>query len=131
MGLLDELAGKLTGQASGGGQAPLAQAVLGMLGGNGLSGLVQAFTSKGLGDVVSSWVSTGANLPVSPAQIQQALGGGQLEQVARAAGIDPATAATHLSQLLPGIVDQLTPNGSVPSSNALEEGLSALRGLLR
>ena len=131
MGLFDDVVGKLAGQGQGGPQASLAQAALGMLGGNGLQGLVQAFTSKGLGDIVSSWVGTGANLPVSPQQIQHALGGGQLEQLARSAGVDPQTAATHLSQLLPGLVDKLTPNGSIPAGGALEQGLGALRSLFK
>ena len=80
MGLMDQL-----GQAAGGmmggqaGQNPLLQAVTSLLGQNssvgGLAGIVQAFQKNGLGNIVNSWVSTGTNLPVTPDQIKQGLGG--------------------------------------------------------
>ncbi|MBI2779891.1 MAG: hypothetical protein HYX62_08980 [Gammaproteobacteria bacterium] len=79
MGLFDHIAGeaigKLTGQGSG--QSSLLDGVMDMLNNNqagGIGGLVQSFKDKGLGDIVSSWIGTGSNLPISPEQIQQALG---------------------------------------------------------
>ena len=131
MGLFDELKG-VAGSMLGGsaGQSPIARTVLDMLGqGGGLGGLVQAFQQKGLGDVVGSWVGTGQNLPVSPQQIQQVLGP-QVAQVAAQHGLTTEAATSALSQLLPGLVDQLTPNGQLPAGNALEQGLSALRSKL-
>ena len=131
MGLLDELknaAGSMLGNSAG--QSPVARTVLEMLGqGGGLGGLVQAFQQKGLGDVVGSWIGTGQNLPVSPQQIQQVLGP-QVAQVASQHGLTTEAATSALSQLLPGLVDQLTPNGQLPAGNALEQGLSALRSKL-
>ena len=48
----------------------------------GVGGLVSAFNNAGLGNIVSSWVGTGANQPVTPGQVSQVLGSGQLGQIA-------------------------------------------------
>jgi len=111
------------GQAAGGmmggqtAQNPLLQAVIGLLGQNssvgGLTGLVQGFQKNGLGDIVNSWVSTGANLPITPDQIKQGLGGDFLNQLAGKAGVPPDVASAQLSSLLPGVVDKLTPSGKI------------------
>lgn len=131
MGLFDELksvAGSMLGGSAG--QSPVARSVLDMLGqGGGLGGLVQAFQQKGLGDVVGSWVGTGQNLPVSPQQIQQVLGP-QVAQLAAQHGITADAATGLLSKILPGLVDQLTPGGQLPSGDALQQGLSSLRSKL-
>jgi uncharacterized protein YidB (DUF937 family) len=132
MGLLDELkgaAGSLL-QGSAGSQSPIARSLLDMLGqGQGLAGLVQAFQQNGLGDIVGSWVGTGQNLPVSASQIMQALGP-HVQRLAAQHGTSPDAVGQALSQLLPGIVDSLTPGGQLPAAGALGEGLSALRSKL-
>jgi uncharacterized protein YidB (DUF937 family) len=127
MGLLDDVMGMLGGSK---GQSPLLGSVLQMLGGTqgGLDGLVKAFSEKGLGDVVGSWVGTGANLPVSPQQIQQVLGKDRVQQLAQQHGIDASAVVAQLAQALPGLVDKLTPGGQLPDAGALQ-GL--LKGLLR
>jgi uncharacterized protein YidB (DUF937 family) len=127
MGLLDDVMGMLAG---GKGQSQLLGSLLQMLGGTqgGLAGLVKAFSDKGLGDVVGSWVGTGANLPVSPDQIQQALGKDRVQQLAQQQGLAPDVLASQLAQVLPGFVDKLTPGGQLPDAQGLE-GL--LKGLLR
>ncbi len=96
----------------------------------GLEGLLQAFKDKGLGDIVSSWVSRGQNLPVSPEQIQQALGKGQVKQIAKGAGMSRGAAADALSQLLPQVIDKLTPKGTIEPSSLTGAGLEALKKLL-
>lgn len=35
-----------------------------------------------------------------------------------------------LAQILPGVVDKLTPNGEVPSGDLMEQGLAMLKGKL-
>jgi uncharacterized protein YidB (DUF937 family) len=62
----------------------------------GLAGIVQAFQKNGLGDIVNSWVSTGTNLPVTPDQIKQGLGGDFLSQLAAKAGVSPDAASAHV-----------------------------------
>lgn len=135
MGLLDQLGQSAAGlMGSKGDQNPLMQAVVGLLGQNshvgGLSGLIQAFQKNGLGDIVNSWVGTGKNLPISPVQIQQGLGGDLLKQLASKAGLSPEAAGGQLASLLPGLIDKLTPDGKMPDSTLIEQGLTLLRGKL-
>ncbi len=132
MGIFDELLGAAGPLMRGQGAATssLAGSLLGMLGGSGgLAGLVQAFEQAGMGNVVGSWVSTGQNLPVTAQQIQQALGP-QVQQIAQQHGMGPDAVSAALSQVLPGLVDHLTPTGQLPSGNALEQSLASLRSQL-
>jgi uncharacterized protein YidB (DUF937 family) len=132
MGLLDDLMGQMAGAAPGvtaSSHADLAHAVLDMLGNQqagGLGALTQAFEQKGLGNVLSSWVGTGQNQPISADQITHVLGGSQLQQLSQKTGIPPALVATALTTLLPTLVDRLTPSGSVQHS-LLEDGIALLR----
>jgi uncharacterized protein YidB (DUF937 family) len=121
MGLLDDLAGKAITSFLGSSQNPLAHSALEMIQNQpgGLSGLVQQFQQKGLGDVVSSWVSTGQNLPITAEQISHVLGSQQVKDLAAKVGISPEQASSQLSALLPTIVDKLTPNGQVGDSGSL------------
>ena len=135
MGLFDQLgqaAAGMLGQTEG--NNPLMQALVGLLGQNsyvgGLSGLIQAFQKNGLSDIVNSWVGTGKNLPISPEQIQQGLGGDLLKQLAAQAGLSTEAAGGQLASLLPGLIDKLTPGGKVPDSQLIEQGLALLRGKL-
>jgi uncharacterized protein YidB (DUF937 family) len=94
----------------------------------GLGGLLQSFQQGGLGDVVNSWVSTGQNLPISPEQIQSVLGGGKLQEIAAQLGVSTEQASGSLADLLPQVVDKLTPNGQVPESgDLLAQGLDMLK----
>lgn len=132
MGLMDQV-GQAVGGLLGGqsGQNPLLQAVTSLLGNNsslgGLAGLVQAFQKNGLGEIVNSWVSTGQNLPASPQQIEQGLGGDLLKQLAGKAGLSPQDASAQLSNLLPNLVDKLTPNGKI-EAGPLEQLLKLVQG---
>lgn len=132
MGLMDQL-GQAVGGAMGGqsGQNPLLQALTGLLGQNssvgGLAGIVQAFQKNGFGDIVNSWVSTGQNLPITPDQIKQGLGGDFLNQFASKAGLSPEAASTQLSSLLPNVIDKVTPNGKV-ESGGIDQLLKMFQG---
>lgn len=83
----------------------------------GLDGLIAKFQAGGLGDVVQSWVGTGANAALSGAQLEQVLGRDTLAQVASQAGMAPAEASSGLAKLLPEVVNQLTPGGAVPANS--------------
>ena len=95
-------------------------------GSGGLGGLVSAFQKKGLGDMISSWISTGPNPPISAAQLTDVLGGDTMGQFARKAGVPVAEAGSLLAGLLPTAIDKLTPDGKLPDSDSLESTLSAL-----
>ena len=132
MGLLDPVIGALGG-SQGSGQGDALQAVIAMLarggqGSSGLDGLVQQFQQGGLGDLIASWVGTGQNLPVSASQLQDVLGSDMLSQFAQQLGLPPGEAAGQLSQLLPQVVDKLTPNGQL--SDIGSSGLGDLGSVL-
>src|ERR1700747_2701918 len=94
----------------------------------GISGLQQMFQQKGLGGVISSWIGTGQNLPISAEQLQSVFNSDVLQNIVAKTGLDQIQVASVLSQVLPHIVDQLTPNGQVPEPNALSQltkGLAA------
>jgi uncharacterized protein YidB (DUF937 family) len=95
----------------------------------GLSGLIQKFAAKGLGDVVSSWVGTGKNLPISPDQIQDVLGADTIKNIASKLGVDTNAVTGQLSNLLPEVVNKLTPDGNVPEGDILSKGMDMLNGL--
>ena len=80
----------------------------------GISGLQQMFQQKGLGSVVTSWISTGQNLPISADQLQKVLHSDALQDMAAKSGMDMSQLTAVISQLLPHVVDKMTPNGQVP-----------------
>jgi uncharacterized protein YidB (DUF937 family) len=132
MGLLDNLAGQILGGSST--QGNLVNAIMGMIGNQqsgGLSGLVEQLAGKGLGDIVNSWVGTGKNLPITPQQVQHGLGGETISQIAQQVGLTPEAVTSQLSQLLPQVVDKLTPNGQVNQSDIVSQGMSLLKGLMK
>ncbi len=109
----------------------LMSSVLNLIGGQsgGLSGFVQQFASKGLGDVAQSWVSTGKNLPISPDQLQSVLGSDVVKGLASKLGMDSNALTSQLSNLLPQAVDKLTPEGKIPEGDILSQGMNLLGGL--
>lgn len=133
MGLFDQVVGALAGGQSGG-NAALLETVMQVINNpqtGGLAGLVQSFQQGGLGEIVNSWVSTGANLPISAEQIQSVLGGGSLQDMAAKLGIGQQQASGSLAELLPQVIDQLTPNGQLPQGGDLmAQGLELLKGKL-
>lgn len=125
MGLLDGLLG------GGGGEGSPLGAITDLLGSQegGLGGLLSAFEQGGLGEAAKSWVSSGENLPVSADQIQTILSSGVLADFASRLGIDPKQAAGTLADVLPQVIDQLTPGGKLPAGGL--GGLGDLLGKLR
>ena len=118
----------------GGGAAGLAGAVFSMIENQpgGLAGVLQSFQNKGMGDAVNSWVGHGPNQAVTPDQVHSALGADAISAMAAKLGVSPDVAASGLSQLLPSVVDKLTPNGTMPDhSSVMSMGLSVIQSLLR
>ncbi len=153
MGLLDTVLGAVRGAAqnqtqdNAGGlggiigalanNPQLMQAISGMLANDGsqggLGGLVSKFQQAGLGDVIGSWVGSGANRPISGDQITQALGPDTIADLASKFGLNTGDTAGALSGILPGLIDKLTPQGSAPAGglgNAADL-MGMLGGLLR
>jgi uncharacterized protein YidB (DUF937 family) len=132
MGLLDNVIGALGQGSAGGAQGDLLGALGGLLGQSGgiggLAGLVDKFHQGGLGEIVNSWVGNGQNLPVSADQITHVLGSGTIGQLAQQLGLGHGDVAAQLSQILPHLVDKLTPGGQLPAP-APDGGLGGLGDL--
>ena len=141
MGLLDSI----LANATSGGLATAAQpasqvhpglleAAINMLSNHstgGLSGLMSKFQAAGVGPQFSSWVGSGPNQPVAPQQVESALGSDQISQLAQKFGLPAGQVSSHLAQLLPELVNHVTPTGQMPEHHsAVESALSMLKGKL-
>lgn len=150
MGLLDALIGNVLGSALGGNQRqdPLGSILAGLGGGNrgqsgnmllqvallllqqngGLEGLLSRFRQGGLGQQADSWVSTGQNMNISANDLQQIFGSSTLRDLASQLGMPEEQAGSTMAQVLPELINQLTPQGQVPANGDEEiaEGLSML-----
>jgi uncharacterized protein YidB (DUF937 family) len=133
MGLLDSvigaMAGGMGGQGRGGTQGALLNAVIAMLAngqgtgqgqgqggaGGGLGDLIGRFTQGGMGDVIGSWIGPGQNAPISGDQLSSVLGSDMISDLAAKLGLSHEEAAGQLSQVLPQVVDRLTPQGHAPA----------------
>lgn len=135
---LGGLLGQLTGGGHSGGTggldvsqlAAMAGPIIGALKGGGLQNVLGQLENSGLGGAAQSWVGTGANQAVDPAQLAQAVGPEQVQALADHAGVSVDQAQQGLATLLPGLVSQLTPNGQVPAAGAADDLLGQLGGLL-
>jgi len=158
MGLLDGILGNVLGAALGGNreqsqaQDPLSAILGGLTGGSsagsgsgkgnillqlvlsmlqqqgGLGGVLGKFREAGMGDQADSWVGTGQNMNISPNQLEQVFGSGALSDIASKLGMSQDQAGSAMSQVLPELINQLTPQGQVTpdSENSVAEGLDAL-----
>ena len=80
----------------------------------GFEALKAKFEKEGASSILQSWISTGPNLPITPEQIQKVMGNQFVQDMAKKMGVDPATAGEKLTQMMPKIIDQLSPNGKLP-----------------
>jgi uncharacterized protein YidB (DUF937 family) len=83
---------------------------------DGLGGLVDQFKQSGQGSLADSWVKTGPNQPVTPNQLEQAIGSDVLSALVERTGLSRDELLARLSKELPDAVDKLTPDGRIPSA---------------
>jgi uncharacterized protein YidB (DUF937 family) len=102
-GLLGQLSRTLGGASAGG-----------ILSG-GLGELVERFNQSGHGETAQSWVGTGPNKPVTPPQLEQAIGPEVLETLSKQTGLSREELLARLSRELPNAVDKYTPQGRLPT----------------
>lgn len=88
---------------------------------SGLGGLLKKLEQGGLGNATNSWVGSGQNQPVSPGQLGSALGPSIIKMLAQKSGLPEEELTKQLSQILPGLVDKMTPNGRVPTAAELSQ----------
>ena len=94
----------------------------------GLGALLQQLAQNGLGQQANSWVGTGANMPVDPQALTQAVGSDRLSMLAERYGIPREELAAALAEQLPQAVNELTPQGSVPGADAMQQMLAQFLG---
>jgi uncharacterized protein YidB (DUF937 family) len=87
---------------------------------DGLGGLVKQLQQKGLGNVVDSWVNRGKNQDISSGQVSDALGSDVVDQLARRTGLSRDEVIAQLAKMLPNVVDQMTPEGRLPTQREME-----------
>ena len=131
MGLMDMVGGLMGGGGGQGGGNPMLNAVIGMIQQHpgGLQGLLGQFQQQGLGDQVQSWIGTGQNQEIGAEHVQQALGQDQVAGIAQQLGIGHGEAASGLAQVLPMVIDKLSPQGQLPSQEEEQQG-GGLMGML-
>jgi uncharacterized protein YidB (DUF937 family) len=86
----------------------------------GLGGLLDKLRKGGLGEEADSWVKTGPNKPVEPGRLKPAIGEMTISEIARRAGTTEEDIAEILTQVLPQLVDNLTPEGKVPTQQDVD-----------
>jgi uncharacterized protein YidB (DUF937 family) len=107
-GGLGDILGQVLGAGAGGGPAA-----------GGLGDLLDQVRRSGFGEQADSWVARGPNNPIPPDAMTQIFGHDGLERISRQAGISEDEATRGLAELLPEMVDRVTPDGSVPDGDAL------------
>jgi uncharacterized protein YidB (DUF937 family) len=85
---------------------------------DGVGGLVDRFKENGQGDKAESWVKTGPNEPISPDQLERAIGPDVLETLVKQTGLSREELLARLSRTLPEAVDRYTPDGRIPAAQA-------------
>lgn len=131
-GGLGDILGQLTGTQAGDGSIGTTAGGGGALGAllpllasflknGGLNKILSGFQQQGLGSQAASWVGTGANEPVSGAQVQQVLGSDEIAAVAQQFGISNDQAADAVAQVLPQLVDHVSPQGELPAESDLDD----------
>jgi uncharacterized protein YidB (DUF937 family) len=120
-GLLGSVLGSALGGGAAGqqGQSPLIGILGSLLANNGaaggLGGLTSAFQKNGMGDVMGSWVGSGQNMPISADALGKVLGPDILSKLGgQAGGMGQSDLLSQLSQILPQVVDKMTPTGAAP-----------------
>jgi uncharacterized protein YidB (DUF937 family) len=134
-GLGDILGGLLGGNSGGGGLGGggLGDLLKGGLGGllaggaagsvlsGGLGGLLKQFQDNGQGQVANSWVGTGPNQDISESDLAKSIGSDDIDALAQHTGLPRQELLAGLRRELPGAIDELTPDGRVPSGQELSQ----------
>jgi len=129
---LGEILNGMTGTATGtrGGMGGLLTGLLPMVGamlaGGGLQKVLTGFQEHGLAEQAGSWLGTGANEPISADDVRKVVSSDELTKIAGQLGISEPDAAAALAQVLPAVVDKVSPDGQLPPAGELDTALGHL-----
>jgi uncharacterized protein YidB (DUF937 family) len=93
----------------------------------GIQGLVKKFEKAGLGPTIHSWIGSGKQLPITPAEITKVLGNDTISQMANKTGFSVNDVGQKLAEILPPTISRLTPGGKFPSLGSISELGSGLK----
>lgn len=127
---IGDMIGGLLGGSGGGSQSSLVTAVIEMIGQKGgLQSVLSQLQTGPMGDAVASWMGTGSNQSVSPDQIGAAFSAETLQGLAQKSGLSTDEVKNGLAEQLPGLIDSLTPGGSVGTADQLKGLAAGIPGL--
>ena len=98
----------------------------------GIGGVLERFKNKGLSQQAASWVSTGANEELQPQTVTDVVGADELSRMSQQLGVSQEEVSSGMAQILPEMVNQLTPEGGVPDDGdeVLDRGRSMLEQIM-
>ena len=120
-GLAGGLGDLLKGGLSGGLGGLLTGGAAGSVLSSGLGGLLKQLQDNGQGQAASSWVGTGPNQDISESDLAKSIGSDDIDALAKHAGLPRQELLAGLRRELPGAIDELTPDGRVPSAQELSQ----------
>lgn len=125
--VLGRLGGGSGGSGTGGGTLAALLPILGsMLAQGGLSKVLSGFQGQGLGSQADSWVGSGPNEPIDGAQVRKALGDDEVARIAGQLGVSQDEAADAVAEVLPRLVDGVSPEGELPPEQDLDNAFDRL-----
>jgi uncharacterized protein YidB (DUF937 family) len=94
----------------------------------GIGGLLDRLNKKGYGSQASSWISTGPNRALDANAVHEVIDAQELSQVANQLGVSEGEVSQGMAEILPELVDQLSPEGQLPpeADEAMDAGLAHL-----
>jgi uncharacterized protein YidB (DUF937 family) len=114
-GLGSLLAGGLGGLLSGGAAGSILS--------GGLGDLLKQFQQSGQEEVAKSWVGTGPNQAINPDEMARVLHPDQIKTLMAQSGLSRDELLTGLSEYLPEVVNQMTPDGRLPTEQEMTRSL--------
>lgn len=93
--------------------------IAGFLQNGGLNKIPSGFQPKGMSSQAASWVGTGDNEPVSGAEVEEVVAADEIQTIAQQLGISNEQAADAVAEVLPRVVDQVSPEGELPAETDL------------
>jgi uncharacterized protein YidB (DUF937 family) len=133
LGQLTEGQGTTTGTragtgAGGGMLAALLPLIASFLQNGGLNKILAGFQQKGMSSQDASWVGTGDNEPVTGAEIEEVVGADEIQAIAQQLGISEEQAAAAVAEVLPRVVDRVSPEGELPTEPDLDDLFAQIAG---
>ncbi|ABM37371.1 YidB family protein [Polaromonas naphthalenivorans] len=94
----------------------------------GIGAVLERFQNKGYSQQAASWVSTGPNEALAPQAVNDVIGMDELSRLSQQLGVSQEEVSSGMAQILPEMVNQLTPQGGVPDDgdDLLNQGMSML-----